>query len=437
MLRHGLASTLPPPREWTIAQIVYGDLSTAGRLNDSLFYGPGALAPERILHILQNAPSKAYVEYARARSLAIVYPRDLRPTCAFVAHRLILGYLPFALRGLWELFRDRASIDLVRATLRLGVWTMETEVLAMHHRSRVCVGWDTYSAFADVRAMVWDRLGRRYVGYMHATTPIPVYMYHDSYMPVLLCPGRAIADMYGETLKHVPEVIPVGLMTAELTLDRAEGAKAIRSASPGAHIVAAFDSSYSPFWGLTVEVYEEFFRSLVALADGHPDVMIYLRRKYDERNPGYEHCARRIESHPRIRVLYDEDSYRLLAAADSVIAIGVSTIGWEALACRKPTFFLDPRREFRSHRARRYAPALVCHTAEELLERFAALLGGHYMDGEAWDRICAYETGAAADRPLAAAKAVLLREAGLEGAAALEDVGPVSGGESVMQHHSS
>lgn len=415
MLRNGVAWRLPPPQQWAISQMVLGDVSPSSLMTDEIIYGEGSLAPNKILHVLQGRPSAGYLDYARSKGLPVVDVQQLRSTSGFIWARVLCGYLPsLARQALWDGIFHRTAADIVLAILRIGLYVLENERLALHHHSRVWFGWDAYWVRADVRAMVWDRLGGCYVGYVHGVLDHPSYSYHNTYMPVLLLPGIGMRDMLGETLQHIPEIAFIGFMKTEFTPDEIAKAQRLRVNEPSAHIVVAFDSSYSPLGGLTEKVYEKFFMGLLDLLEDQPHILLYLKLKYRHQDqPAYTRMAARFEQHRRVHVTYD-DTYHLLAAADSVVVIGGSTVGWEALACRKPAFFFDPRDCYREKPAWKYSPPLVCHTADELLQNYRCLLRGQYLDPAAWNRIVSYEARFAEERPLTAVRQLLLDKAGTE-----------------------
>lgn len=413
MARNGVKRRLGEPRKWKICQIVTGDLSTRGRIVDGLLYDGDGFAPEQILHWVRDKPSREYLDYARTRSIPVVWPGALQSTPGFIFRRVLRGYVLQVLTGaIVDCVVNRVAQDLEKVIVRMGFDILESERFALHHQPRVCFAWDAYWARADVRSIVLEQFGGRYVGYMHGSPWLPLNVYHNTCVPVLLCAGAGIRDMFGKTLRHVEEVIPVGLMPTELTLDPALDPQGLRSQAKGQHIVAVFDSSFSPFWGLTREVFEIFYRGILAIVQKWPGVTVYLKRKYGPgENPVYDSLAAEMEGQSRLHVTYDENTYRLLAGADSVVVITSSTVGWEALACRKPAFFFDPRPQYQGNPAWKYGPPLVCHTERQLLDGFGEMLDGRYMDQKKWDRIVDYEARFADERPLTRARRVLLREA--------------------------
>lgn len=420
LLRNGLCKRLPDPQKWAICQRIDGFMMASRIRDNELIYNGGALAPEKVLHWLEDEPTPGFWEYVQKKQLSVVQPRNLSITWGFVWRRLVLGYFPLLVgNAIVDGTIHKASIDVVKAILHIGWHILEAERFALHYRPHVYFGWDAYMLQANVRAMVWEQYGGHSVLYIHGAPWVPLYMYQNVYAHVLLCSGARVRDMFGKTLQHVQRVVPVGLMNTELALEADSGIMAFRSASSGSHIVVAFDSTYSPFWGLTEDVFRVFYRGLLDLVEKWPQVTLLLKRKNQEddvgydRNPAYEAVAVEFGHHPRIRVVYDESTYSLLSTSDSAIAITSSTTGSEALVCRKPVLFFDPREQYRNHPFWEFAPSLVCHTVEELLERFGQILEGQYLDEKTWDRIVEYEARYAEERPLTAVRNLLLQEAGV------------------------
>jgi len=409
-LKNGLVWRLPPPRDWGVASIILGEVSTGGLAFDGITYGDGALAPENILHILKYRPLPAYRDYARERNLTTVFPGDLPGTPRFLLGRLLGG---FVVRIAGTALLRGGTRDLVEAVLRVALHILETELLMLHHRPRLCFGFDCYWTMADARAMVLETRGGRYIGYMFAMPWLPLYMYQNSVMPVFLCPGEGLREMFGETLRHVERVIPAGLLLSERSIRPSDAARALRAQAPTPYVVAAYDSTYAPFWGLTREVFLEFFGGLLELAAAFPDTTLFIKTKYDlEKNIGadFSRLTERLRAHPRVRIFKEESAYDVLAAADSVIAITSSTTGWEGLVCRKPALFFDPRPDFQINPALKYSPGWVCHRTQDLLERFGELRCGRYVDQATWARAVGREARFAEERPLEAFRAFLLKE---------------------------
>lgn len=410
MLHRGLQHRLPAPREWPVAQVATGDTSGGGRIQDALIYGDGSLHPTRILHIVNEPPSAAFSAHARAAGVTVVYPRALAADFALAWHRLVRGYLA---RLVPAALMTGPGAPIVEAVLHLGFYALEAELLARHHRWRVCFGWDAYSVRADVRAAVWQRLGRKYVGYIHGFLGSPFYAFHNTTLPVLLSPGRGIIDRLGETVRHVGRTVSIGYMKTERVTDLREAGRRLRAELPTGRVIAAFDSTFAPFWGFNEALYGSFYAALLALVDADPELTVVLKVKYvDEPNPALD-AAAWLRSHPRVRVSAKIDAYELLAAADAVVAITTSTVGWEALSCRIPTFFFDPR-DWREHNpVARYGRPLLCTNTDELVRAVGDARCGRYLDDAAWQRIVTYEAGFADEKPLTRVRALLLDEAGV------------------------
>lgn len=397
-IRNGIALHLPPPRQWNIASIMRAEFTPAGRAFDELIYGEGDLAPENILHILKYRATPAYKKYFEDKNIPHVFPADLAPPMGFLFRRVFVDYV---ISLVCRTFIPGKSMDIRRLIFRMGLEILETELLTHYHQSKICFGYDCYCVKADLRSLIWARAGGRYIGHMFAMTWLPAYLYQNTVIPYFLCAGQGSIDMYGETLKHVSNVIPSGLLPVDLVSSNSVGSKRIRQLGKGNHVVAAFDSTYSPLWGLTQEVFESFYGGLLRLAESFPQITILLKRKYHPsalRNPGFDRLVKDLSSHPRIVILYEETAYDVLAAVDSVIAITSSTTGWEGLCCRKPSVFFDPRPAAHTHPALKHSSILVCRTYSDLKDRVAKILNGEFLDRDLWDKIVTYEATYFADK---------------------------------------
>lgn len=78
-----------------------------------------------------------------------------------------------------------------------------------------------------------------------------------------------------------------------------------------------------------------------------------------------------------------------------------------------PALFFDPRPDCHVNPAWKYGPPLLCHTREELAQRFADLRDGKHLEPAEWERIVRAEAGFAEDRPLTAVRHLLVSEGGL------------------------
>ncbi len=408
LLKNGAVRRTPVPRPWGMAQITRTGLSPMALMWDSMIYDDGDLSPDQILHILKYPPSPEYKAYAKEKGLHVVYPRDLPVPGSFFgrATQALFGPVLAALIS-------RGDRGMVRVAIRIVLDVLEAEILAVHHRFAVCFGFDCYWPTADVRALVWEKMGCRYIGHMFALPWLPAYSYQNTILPVFLCAGEGIKKVFGKTLAHVGRVIPMGLVSAEFALNRSAQEEEIRSKAPAKHIVAAYDSTYAPFWALTTEVFTIFYEGLLDLVEAHPTVCVFLKRKYtpeEQENPAYTAIAPRLAAHPRIRLIEKESAYGLMAAADSVVAITSSTTGWEGLCCRKPVFFFDPRPRYQIHPAAPFGPPLFCHTREELVEGMGRLLNGEYLNPATWAAAVRQEARFADERPLRHLKQFLKEE---------------------------
>lgn len=391
LVRNGIAFRLPPPRKWNIASIMRAQFTPASLAFDEIIYGEGDLAPQNILHILQFRATPDYEKYFEDKGITYVFPADLATPIGFLFRR---GLRDFVGSLVLRAFVPGKSSDFTRLILRMGLQILETELLTHYHQSKICFGYDCYWVKADLRALIWGRNGGRYIGHMFGMTWLPAYPYQNTVIPFFLCAGQGSVDRYGDTLKHVERVVPAGIVPLDLVSDKSVEQENLRQLGKGNHLIGAFDSTYSPLWGLTHEVFETFYDGLLRLAESFPQITILLKRKYHTsslRNPGFDRLAKKLSDHPRIVILYDETAYSVLAAVDSVIAITSSTTGWEGLCCRKPTLFFDPRPSAHIHPALRHSSFLVCRTYAALRDRFSDILKGEYLDQNLWNKAVSYE----------------------------------------------
>lgn len=406
----GLSLVGPTACTWAIAQKMDANSLKTRMANHELIYGEGELRPGRILHLIDERD-------ADPESMARLQAEGGAPVCVGLL-KMPLGY--FLTRVVWAYllrFALPCSLaagaspqgkELFRAAIRIGWQVVNFEVLAMHHRPRVYFGWDTYSVDCSVRTMVLEQIGTRCIGYIHGSPPAPQPDYFDVYVHVLLVAGRRLLRAFGRTLDMAGRIEVIGHMHTELVLGR--GNKPRRPK----HFTVAFDTSYSPKWGGSRSVLRAFYDGLIGLVDKYPDLELVLKRKYDtagQFNPAYAEVQSVLEAHPRITVQCEQDTYSLIDQADSVIAVTVSTTGVEALACRKPTLFFDPRPNYEHNPYRQYHPFLVCHTAEELHERYNQILAGDYPP-DIFESVVSQESRFYEERSLSLVQSLLLAEAG-------------------------
>jgi len=406
----GVISRPPRIRAWGIAQKIGRVLPTTFVADHELIFADGMLHPSRILHLADSREVLPEVRaYFQTRGSPLVCVERLRVPLAYVLKRVCRDFLfgmvvPCGIAAM----RFRRERDLFRVAVRIGWQIISCEIFAQHHRPRVYVSWDTYDVLFSVRTMVWERTGTRCVGYIHASPTVPLIYYHGLYAHVLLVAGPRIREMFGDMLSAVGRVLPVGHLHTELALGT------VPAPSRAEHRVAAFDSSFSPIFGLTTGVFRAFYLGLVRLAEAYPQVTIVLKRKNPPRedpNPAYTELEVLLERHPRLRVVYEAHTYTLLAQADSVVALAASTVGIEALACRRPAVAFDPRPNYADNPLWRYDPFLVCHTAEDLIDRYRRILAGAYPAG-LMEAVVRQESAFYEERPLSRLRQVLLEEAG-------------------------
>lgn len=406
----GVSGRRPRTRAWGIAQKIDRALPTTRVADHELIFADGLLHPSRILHVADSREVPPDVRaYFQALGSSVVCMERLRVPLAYVLKRVCRDFLmgmvvPCGIAAMWS----RRERDLFRPAVRIGWQIISCEIFAQHHRPRLYVSWDTYDVLFSVRTMVWERTGTRCVGYIHASPSEPLIYYHGLYAHVLLVAGPRIREMFGETLSAVGRVLPVGHLQTEFALGTA------RAPSHSEHRVAAFDTSFSPIFGLTAEVFRTFYQGLVRLAEAYPQVTIVLKRKnpvHEDPNPAYAELAPLLERHPRIRVAYEENTYTLLAHADSVVVVAGSTVSIEALACRRPAVAFDPRPNYADNPLCRYDPFLVCHTAEDLIDRYRRIVAGAYPVG-LMETVVRRESMWYEERPLSRLRQFLLEEAG-------------------------
>lgn len=406
----GVSGSPPRIRTWGVAQKI-GPLSTSRAAVHELLFAEGLLHPSRILHVADSREVPPEVQaHFQALGSPVVCMEQLRVPLAYFLKRVCRDFLmglvvPCGIAALWS----RRERDLFRSAVRMSWQIISCEVFAQHHRSRLYVSWDTYDVLFSIRTMVWERTGTRCVGYLHASPSDPLVYYHGLYAHVLLVAGPRIREMFGEALSAVGRVLTIGHPSTEFALEAA------RAPSHSEHRVAAFDTTFCPIFGLTTEVFRAFYQGLLRLAEAYPQVTIVLKRKYpvhEDPNPAYAEWAPCLERHLRIRVAYDENTYTLLAHADSVVAVANSTVNIEALACRRPTVAFDTRPNYADNPLWRYDPFLVCHTAEELIDRYRCIVAGAYPAG-LMDAVVRRESMWYEERPLSRLRQLLLEEAGV------------------------
>lgn len=399
----------PVAQRWKIAQKIQPSLPTTRVPDNELLYADGDLDPRRILHVVDGRDvTPESLAYFQALGSRVVCPERLSMPLRYFLTRACWGFfmalvVPCGLAALVS----RAQRGLSMAAVRLGWYVMVCEVFAMHHQPQVYFGFDAYDVLFNIRTMVWERSGTRCVGITDGPPEAPMSCFHGLYAHVLLLPGEGMRRMFGRTLEAVGRVVSVGHVHTELALGQAP--------APGrsGHVVVAFDSSFCPIWGLSMQVFRDFYAGLLELVDAYPAITLHLKRKYlhrEEPNPAYAEVEEAFERHPRIAVFYGDNAYHLLAEADSVVAIAGTTMAVQALACRKPTVVFDTRSMHANNRLRRYHPFLVCHATDELLERYARVLAGRYPV-ELMEAVVSAESKFYDERPLSFVRKLLLSEA--------------------------
>lgn len=410
----GLARRLPSPTPWGVAQKVMEVLPQGRVPPQELLFGTGHLAPERILHLMEDAKpiSDGTAAYFQQRKSAIIRTEGLPMPLGYWLRR-VWGdfFFRLACPAFWHALWSRQSRELFWPAVRLGWQVVSCEIVMQHHRPRVYLAYDTYDVFCNVRTMVWEHAGVRCVGYLHGTPTAPLAIHHGLYVHTLLVAGSRIREMFGRTFDAVGQAVVVGQPHLDLAATAAPARR-----QPG-HMVAAFDTSFHAPSGHDAAALEEFYLALLELLEAYPSLRLVLKRKYAaevESNPGFDAVAAQFQRHPRVEVVSRErHTHELLAEASSVVAITISTTGIEALARGTPAFFFDPRPNMSSFYQQRY-PFLVCRTRQELIARYGALLSGAYPR-ELMERVVEQESLRASEHPLTWYQRAVLAAGGLEG----------------------
>lgn len=403
--RRQLSGRPPVAQRWNIAQKIQPSLPTSRVPDHDLLYADGDLAPHRILHVVdgRHVTRESQVYFQALGSTVVCVDRLRIPVRYFLTRACRDFLLKMVVPSGMAAFVSRTQRELFMAAVRLGWHVITYEVFATYYQPRVLFSWDTPDAMGNVRAMVLEGSGTRCVGIADGPVEMPVSFYHGLYAHVLLVPSERMRGMFGRTLEGVDRIVPVGHVRTELALGVTPPPQRV------GHVVVAFDTSFCPLWGLPDQVFRDFYRGLLELVEAYPALTLYLKRKYtrrDELNPAYAAVEAEFERHPRITVHAEHSTYRLLAEADSVVAIGGTTMAVEALACRKQTVIFDTRPQYTDNPMRGYHPFLVCHTTEELLGRYARILAGQYP-AELIEAVVRAESKFYDERPLSSLRELL------------------------------
>lgn len=401
--------------EWGIAQLTEPTLSKTRAIDHELIYGCGDLQPQRILHVIDGTDiSEDLRAHFEGRGIPFVLSRALPVPLRYFFSRILWDHLVlFALPCAALAIVYRLDVAVLRSLLSTALGVLRCEILCQHHRPRIFFTWDTYGFFANVRTMVFDRHGLKSIGYIHGAPAFAYYYYHYTYMHVLVCMGQSIGDMVMQKGVRCDRMIAIGHIQTQYTWEeiKTSGKRSDVRARTDRHVLVAFDTTLTRYWGITDEVLAVFYSGLLTLVERFSQIHLCLKRKNLEEIPAFQRLEQAFRQHPRVTICYDVLSYRLMAQADSVVAIAASTAGIEALSCRIPTIFFDPRPNgYGVNPYRRYSRFLCCSTPEELIERYVNLLNGSYPPAEVWDDLVQHESKYFESEPLTALRALLLSE---------------------------
>lgn len=415
LIRSGCCWRKPQPQPWGISQKTDSAPTLTRTVDHALLYAQGPFAPQEILHIIDDtALWPGWPQHAgEARIPYVVSERIPMPISYAISRLLGVWMMQFLIPFAWRAIAYREAKDLSDLVFWLGRYGVVNEVLLLHHRPRVYVTWDIYSIANNVRTMVFERHGIRCAGYLHGDLFYPHYRFQHPYVHLLFSPGPRYRTMFASTWEGVGRTVVTGHLRIQKVLEHLErppDQQAHPIQKPRGHLVVAYDTSYAPEVGYADDVFDAFLRSLLMLVDAYPSVTVFLKRKYRQTIPSFERLKTRLLTHPRVHVLYEVDSYYLLSLADSVVVLGSSTIGIEALSCHKPVLYFDPRSNGEGILYRTHDPSLVCDSAEALRDRYAGMLAGDYISEATWDRIVAENGRYMEARPLSIIREELARE---------------------------